>query len=385
MSTVSRAAQRLSACLLVLASVLAPPAVQAASVNAGGNRPSPQQPFVVSAVATFNYPWAIAFLPDGRMLVTEKPGRMFLVTQQGDKRELAGVPEVAYAGQIGLLDVAVSPRFASDSLVYFTYTEPGPGGSGLALARARLGASGGEARLEDLEVIWRQEPKGPGNQPGGVMAFSPDGQYLFLATGDRNRPQTAQQPDIALGKVLRLRADGSAPSDNPQASAGGVRAQTWTLGHRNPYGLAFGPDGRLWLHEMGPRGGDELNLIQPGRNYGWPEVSNGDHYSGLPIPRHDTRPEFEPPVLYWNPVIAPAGMAFYQGELFPAWRGSALIGGLVARGLVRVDFDAQGGAMERERWDLGQRIRDVAVADDGAVWLIEDAGAGRLLRLAPGR
>jgi glucose/arabinose dehydrogenase len=356
-----------------------------AQTNAGLNRPNPNKPFIASGIATFDYPWAIAFLPDGRLLVTEKAGKLFIVTQQGKKLEVSGVPKVEYEGQNGFLDVAAAPRFTDNHLIYFTFAEPAGsgGGSSLALGRARLAESGNTAKLADLAVIWRQEPNGDGGQPGGIIAFSPDGNYLFLTSGDRQRPQTAQNPDLALGKVLRLNLDGSTPSDNPMASAGGVKAQTWTTGHRNPYGLAFAPDGRLWLHEMGPRGGDELNLIQPGKNYGWPLVSNGDNYNGTPIPRHSTRPEFEPPVVYWTPVIAPAGMAFYTGDMFPAWRGSALIGGLIERGLVRITFDKNGGAQEAERWQLGHRIRDVAVAKDGAVWLIEDESDGRLLRLTP--
>lgn len=356
---------------------------RAVSINAGLNAPSATQSFAMAAVAEFEYPWAIAFLPDGRLLVPEKAGRLFLVTQGGAKTEVTGVPNVYIRGQNGMLDVAVSPDFAQNPVIYFTFVAPGPGGGALQLARARLDETFGAARLADLTIIWRQESGSSGGQPGGIIAFAPDGRHLFLSVGDRQRPSTAQDPDRARGKVLRLNLDGSVPPDNPMAAEGGVRAQTWTTGHRNPYGLAFDAAGRLWLHEMGPRGGDELNLILTGHNYGWPEVSNGDNYSGIPIPRHSTRPEFEAPVVYWTPVIAPAGLAFYEGDLFPAWRGSALIGGLVSRGLVRVAFDGQGGANEAERWDLGHRIRDVAVAADGAVWLIEDGRAGRLLRLTP--
>ncbi|MDQ0470047.1 PQQ-dependent sugar dehydrogenase [Labrys wisconsinensis] len=354
-------------------------------INAGHNQAEPTKPFVAREVASFDTPWAIAFLPDGRMLVTEKPGRIFLVTQSGRKTPVGNVPAVAAVSQNGLLDIAVSPHFQSDRGIYFSFSEPGPGGSSLALARATLAVSETAATLEDRQVIWRQSPKGGGGQPGGVIAFDPDGSHLFLTSGDRMRPLTAQDPDQALGKVLRLNPDGSTPADNPHADEGGVRAQTWTMGHRNPYGLAFAPDGKLWLHEMGPRGGDELNLIEPGGNYGWPLVSNGDNYDGTPIPRHSTRPEFVPPVLYWNPVIAPAGLAFYDGRMFPQWRGSALIGGLASMALVRVTFDGRGGAAEADRWDMGARIRDVAVAPDGALWVIEDDDPGRLLRLTPGK
>lgn len=356
---------------------------QAQGINAGDRAASTDRPFEARAVAEFDTPWAIAFLPDGRMLVTEKPGAIFLVTQEGAKTPVANVPEVAASGQNGLLDVAASPDFASTRTVYITYVEPGSGGGSLVLARAVLGESDGAAALEDLSVIWRQEPQGGRGQPGGIIAFAPDGRHLFLTSGDRMLPKTAQDPDDTRGKVLRLNLDGSTPDDNPQSAEGGVRAQTWTTGHRNPYGLAFAPDGKLWLHEMGPRGGDELNLIEPGKNYGWPVVSNGDNYSGTRIPRHATRPEFAAPALYWNPVIAPAGMVIYDGAMFPAWQGSAFIGGLAATALIRVAFDGNGGADEADRWEMEDRIRDVAVGPDGALWLIEDNSPGRLLRLTP--
>jgi glucose/arabinose dehydrogenase len=356
-----------------------------AQVNAGLNTPNPSKPFQETTVTTFDVPWALAFFQDGRMLVTEKAGRLFLVTQDGNKQQIGGVPKVEYSGQNGLLDVAISPHFDRDHSIYLTYSEPGPNGSSLALARAQLSGTENHLTLGNLQVIWRQMPKGHGGQPGGIVAFSPDGKHLFLTSGDRMRPETAQDPDQALGKVLRLNLDGTTPNDNPMASQGGVRAQTWTTGHRNPYGLAFAPDGKLWLDEMGPMGGDELNLLKPGRNYGWPVVSNGDNYDGTPIPRHDTHPEFEPPVLYWTPVIAPAGLTFYTGKLFPDWKGSAFIGSLRSQALVRVVIDANGNAREADRWDMGQRIRDVALAPDGALWLIEDAGKARLIRLTPKR
>jgi aldose sugar dehydrogenase len=356
-------------------------AALASSVNEGGRQAKAERPFSIQAVAEFDTPWALAFLPDGRMLVTEKPGAIFLVTPQGGKTPVGNVPPIAASGQNGLLDIAISPSFAEDQRIYITYSEPGAGGNSLALMRAKLVGSEQKAALEEAQVIWRQMPKGGGGQPGGIMAFDPSGKHVFLTVGDRMRPQTAQDRDQALGKVLRLNLDGSTPADNPQIADGGVRAQTWTLGHRNPYGLAFAPDGRLWLHEMGPKGGDELNLIEAGNNYGWPVVSNGDNYSGMPIPRHETRPEFTPPVVYWTPVIAPAGMVFYDGDVFPEWRGSALIGGLAAMALLRVTFDGD-SAREADRWDMGARIRDVAVAPDGAVWVIEDDSPGRLLRLS---
>lgn len=317
-------------------------------------------------------------------MVTEKPGNIFLVNQSGRKTPVTNVPDVSASGQNGLLDIEVSPNFAADRAIYFTYVEPGTGGSSLVLSRATLAVSGPRASLDDLQVIWRQTPAGGGGQPGGIIAFDPQGEHLFLSVGDRMQPNSAQDPEQARGKLLRLNLDGSTPADNPHADRGGVQAQTFTTGHRNPYGLAFAPDGKLWLHEMGPRGGDELNLIEPGSNYGWPVVSNGDNYSGSAIPRHSTRPEFAAPALYWNPVIAPAGLAFYEGDKFPEWKGSAFIGGLAALALVRVTFDDAGQPTEAERWDMEARIRDVAVAPDGDLWFIEDDSEGRLLRLIPG-
>jgi len=364
--------------------LIAPQVVAAESINAGGRASSETRPFAADAVAEFDTPWAIAFLPDGRMLVTEKPGRMFLVTQKGEKTAIDGVPEVAASGQIGLLDIAVAPDFASSNRVYFTYTEAAEGDTRLVLARATLAVSDGGARLNDPEAIWRQTPVGGRGHPGGIIAFDPEGQHLYLTVGERQLGKPAQDPQQGRGKLLRLNLDGSTPPDNPNAAEGGVPAQTWTLGHRNPYGLAFAADGTLWEHEMGPRGGDEFNRIEVGKNYGWPVVSNGDNYDGSKIPRHATRPDFAAPLLYWNPIIAPAGLVFYEGAMFPQWRGSALIGGLGAGVLVRVAFE-NGQPDEAERWDMGARIRDVAVAPDGAVWIIEDDAPGRLLRLTPAK
>lgn len=353
------------------------------SINAGQHTATDTLPFVSSSVAKFNHPWAIAFLPDGRMLVTEKPGHIYLVTQSGKKTRLDNVPKVHFSGQNGLLDIAPAPDFATSSTVYLSYVEPDPDGSRLALARATLFENNQAAALKNLSVIWHQIPGGGGGQPGGIIAFDPDGAHLFLSVGDRMRPHSAQNSTQARGKVLRLKLDGTTPQDNPQATRGGILGQTWTTGHRNAYGLAFAADGRLWSHEMGPRGGDEFNLIEPGNNYGWPEVSNGRHYSGWPIPDHDTRPEFTPPPLYWTPVIAPAGLVFYEGNMFKQWQGSALIGGLATKALIRVDFNADGQPFEADRWSMKARVRDVAEAPDGAIWIIEDDSPGQLRRLTP--
>jgi len=380
--------RRYVAGVALVAGVLGHAAYAAAPRNEG-NRPYDKAlPFAVQPVATFDMPWALAFLPDGRMLVTEKTGHLYIVTPQGKKQEIKGVPAVTYSGQNGLLDVALGPTWQDDGMIYLTYVEAGDGAN-LALARARLDQEG--SALRDLRVIWRATPDGdkngggPGGQPGGIIAFSPDGRYLFLTSGDRMRPRTAQDPKLPLGKVLRMFPDGRVPPDNPWAKDGGARALMWSTGHRNPYGLAYAPDGQLWLHEMGPMGGDELNLEQPGKNYGWPVVSYGDNYNGTPIPRPPTHPEFQEPVLYWTPVIAPAGLIFYKGKMFPQWQGSAFIGALRSQALVRVAFDGQGGAREENRWNMGARIRDVAEAPDGALWLLEDSSEGRLLRLTPGQ
>lgn len=363
----------------------------AESINAGGRPANPSVPFDRAEVARFDYPWAIAFLPDGRLLVTEKPGRIFLVTPKGAKTEITGIPAVHYSGQDGLLDVEPAPDFSTSRRIYFTFVEPGTGGGRLALARARLReaaeagqpAGSGAAHVEAVAVLWRAEPSGGGGQPGGIIAFSPDGHHLFLSSGDRMRPMTAQDLGDSRGKIIRLDLDGTAPPDNPFSGRAGARPEIWTVGHRNPYGLAFAADGTLFEHEMGPRGGDEFNRIEKGRNYGWPLVSNGINYDGTPIPPHASRPEFVAPPLYWTPVIAPAGMSFYEGNLFAGWRGSVLIGGLQSRGLVRVAFRPDGQPYEADRFDLGHRIRDVAVAADGAIWIIEDEEDGRLLRLTP--
>ena len=354
-----------------------------ASINAGDREAKAEAPFTVTSVAEFNTPWAIAFLPDGRLVVTEKPGEIFIVTEAGKKTEVAGVPKVAFGGQNGLLDIEPAPDFAKSKALYFTYNELADGGSSVVLARARLAESGDKAALEDLTTLWKQDVVAKGGQPGGKIAFAPDGKHLFLTVGDRMQPATAQDDKAPMGKILRMNLDGSVPQDNPNAGEDGIRGLTWTTGHRNPYGLAFAPDGTLWEHEMGPRGGDEFNLIKPGLNYGWPVVSNGDNYSGRPIPRHSTRPEFEAPRVYWNPVISPGGLTFYKGNLFKAWDGSALIAGLSSMALVRVAFDSKGQPDEAERFDMGNRIRDVAVGPDGAIWLIEDDDPGRLLKLTP--
>jgi glucose/arabinose dehydrogenase len=336
-----------------------------------------------TAVATFASPWAMAFLPDGRALVTEKGGTLRIVTQAGVKSApLGGVPTVAAGGQGGLLDIALHPNFASNALVYLSFSESGTGGSGLAVARGTLVEDAAGPRLTGVSTIWRQAPKVSGSGHfGGRMAFAPDG-TLYVTAGERQRGSPAQDMTQTLGKIIRINADGSIPTDNPFVSTAGARTEIWSLGHRNPYGLAFDSAGRLWEHEMGPEGGDEFNLVTRGGNYGWPNVSNGQDYGGGNIPDHAPGDGYVAPLLSWTPVIAPGGMILYSGNLFAAWRGDAIIAGLVSQGLVRVRFTPT-SAVEQQRIALGARIREVEQGPDGAIWVLEDSSSGRLLRLVP--
>jgi len=405
----------MKACVSALLVLMLVPMENRAQVNAGSQASESTLPFTMTRVADFNLPWRIAFLPDGRMLVTEKVGPVWLVTQQGAKTPVANVPAVLTSGQGGMLGIYTSPNYATDHAVYLTYSEPGDGGSSLALARAKLSIGDASASLDDLQVIWRDGARGRGGQFGAAVAFSPDKKFLFLAVGDRQRMTPAQDPNSPLGKILRLTLDGKPAPGNPQAGKTGAAtldiinpprntelaktataaftytfpgpnltpAETWTMGHRTPYGLAFGPDGRLWELEHGPRGGDELNLIEPGKNYGWPLVSYATNYDRVEIPSPDTRPDLAKPVIYWTPVIAPGNFTFYDGAMFPRWKGSALIGGMATRTLSRITFDGKGGATPAERWSVGEQIRDVAVAPDGAVWVVTNDRAGGLFRLTP--
>jgi glucose/arabinose dehydrogenase len=386
-----------------------------AQTNAGEQQPAPSLPFTMNKVATFDLPWRIAFLPDGRMLITEKVGALWLVTQSGEKTQVANVPAVLYKGQAGMLGVFLSPHYAKDHSIYLTYAEPHEDGSSLALARAQLKIGQNSASLEELKVIWRDGEGGQGGQFGAQVAFAPDGRSLFLSSGDRQRMTPAQDPNQPLGKILHLTLDGKPAPGNPMAGKTGAAsvpvinppsdteaaktapvvrtytfpgpnltpAETWSSGHRTPYGLAFAPDGRLWEVEHGPRGGDELNLIERGKNYGWPLVSYGKNYNGVPIPNPETRSDLAEPVIYWVPVIAPGNLMFYKGAMFPQWNGSGFVSGLATQSLVRITFDDHGGATPVERWSIGFRVRDMEVAPDGALWLIQDTKDGGLYRATP--
>lgn len=360
-----------------------------------GNAPAAVQgdarPFTVQEIADFDEPWAMTFAPDGRhALITEKGGKLKL-WRVADNRivEVSGLPPVSVGGQGGLGDVVLHPDFERNGMVYLSWVVDGEGGRLATVGRGRLvvNDASGQASLENVTPIWRQSE---GHSEGGHfshrIAFGPDGK-LYISSGDRQNFDPAQDPNGNLGRIVRLNDDGSVPADNPWAERGGVGAQAWTMGNRNPLGLAFAPDGRLWSNEMGPRGGDEFNRIERGANYGYPLVSDGNHYDGRDIPDHATRPEFNAPEVTWTPVISPSSLIFYTGSQFPQWRGNALIGGLGARGIVRVEITGD-TAREVERLDLGARIREVEQAPDGSLYVLEDEASGsqgRLLKLVPAR
>ena len=341
-------------------------------------------PFQVQVVADFESPWAMTFLPDGRMLITEKAGTLLLVSADGQQRQrVDGIPTVSSEGQGGLHDVVLHPDFAQNRFVYFSYVEAGQGGKGVVLARGVL-ADGAQPALQKVETLFRATPYVDGDGHfAGRIAFSPDG-FLFFTNGDRQKFDPAQEPKATLGKVLRLTADGQPAPGNPLLDKG-FHPAVWSYGHRNPLGIAFDAAGNLWEQEMGPKGGDELNLILAGRNYGYPIVSEGDHYDDKPIPDHATRPEFEKPKVSWTPVISPGGLMVYSGKLWPEWKGDVFIGGLSSQALVRVDVNGT-NASKGDQFPMGERIREPEEGPDGAIWLLEDGrrnGKGRLLKLTP--
>lgn len=364
-------------------------------------------------VATLDYPWALTFLPDGRFLVSERDnsqqvsGKLWLFDQTGTKAEISGLP-----ANFGVLDIALDPKFgvvrglqASNRKVYITFLEPGDASTarlgrgaadtslqpmGLALLRADLVENASGPTLENVTVIWRQTPKigslsGSG-EPGGMLAFSPDGKYLFLTSGDRQELDPDELFDLSntLGKTIRILPNGSIPADNPFVNTSGASRDIWTLGHRNPYGLAFSPEGLLWQHEQGPQGGDEFNLLEAGGNYGWPKVSNGRNYGATydGLPDHRPGDGYVGPAAFWDPAIAPSGLLFYKGSLFDGWQGSAVLGALRGRALHRLSVSGR-TASKAQSIAMDARIRDVAEAADGAIWVVEDKPSGKIRRLTP--
>lgn len=346
-----------------------------------------QQPFKSEAITTHAEPWAIAFLPDNRVLVNERRGNMFVVDPATKaKGTITGVPAVAYGGQGGLHDVALHPNYANNSIVYISYAEAGSGGAaggaGGAVARAKLTLTSNGGALSDLSVIWRHSQRAIGGlQFACRLLFGSDG-ALWIASGEINQMFPSQDMTANLGKMIKLYDNGTAFAGNPFASQGAIQSQIWSLGHRNPLGFDWDAQGRLWEVEMGPMGGDELNLIQSGANYGWPLVSEGTHYNGTQIPKHSTRPDFAAPKAFWVPVISPAGMIIYKGSLFSSWTGNAIITGLSAQGIVRVTITGD-TAKEAQRISMGKRMRGVREHKDGSIWVIEDGQNGRLLKLTP--
>ncbi len=328
-----------------------------------------------------DHPWGMTVLPDGRILVTERAGSLRTVTNGAVSKPIAGLPKIWAHGQGGVLDVALSPGFARDRLVYVSFAEAGDGGASTAVARGRLNDSA--TALTNVEVIFRQTPKvDGGNHFGGRLAFAPDGK-LFVTTGERFKFEPAQDLASGLGKIFRINPDGSIPSDNPFVQRKDAQPAIWSYGHRNVQGAAIHPlTGALWTDEFGPAGGDELNIPEAGRNYGWPLVSWGRHYNGDDIPDPPTRPDLADAIYYWNPVISPSGMTFYTGQLFTPWRGNLLLGGLSSKAIVRLELDGRRVTKE-ERIDMGARIRDVVQGPDGAVYALTDESNGEILRLTP--
>jgi glucose/arabinose dehydrogenase len=330
------------------------------------------------------HPWGLTFLPDGGMLVTERPGRMRIVGGDGSlSPPLDGLPEIWARGQGGLLDVEVDPAFEDNRLVYFSFSEPGPGGAGTAVARAHLDEA--ENRLGELEIIFRQQPKSRGGRHfGSRLVFARDG-TLFVTVGERGQRQRTQDFTINRGQVVRIAPDGSIPRDNPFVGKQGYRPEVWSYGHRNPQGAALHPEtGELWVHEHGARGGDEINVPEAGKNYGWPVISYGRHYTGGQIGVGTHKQGMEQPIYYWDPSIAPSGMDFYTGDKFPEWRGDLLVGALKFQLLVRLELDGREVVSEeRMLHGLDERIRAVDVGPDGYVYLLTDSSEGRILRLVP--
>lgn len=335
-------------------------------------------------VAELNEPWALAVLPDSRLLVTEKSGKLILFNPKNrTKIFIQNVPKVAYGGQGGLGEVVIHPQFLQNHRVYLSYAEAGPSGYGAVVVSADLNLDEPQPQLKNTRVIWKQVPKVSGQGHYAHRLAFDDSGNLWISSGERQKFDPAQDMTSNLGKILRLKDDGSVLPDNPFQSQGEVAKQIWSLGHRNPLGMAFDPQGQLWVVEMGPQGGDELNLIQKSKNYGYPHVSNGDHYSGLNIPDHATRPEFEAPQLDWTPVISPSSLMFYTGSLFPEWKNKAIIGGLSSEALIIVDTRSK-PVKEMQRIAMKKRIRGIQQGQDGSLWIIEDGKNAHLIHMTGG-
>jgi glucose/arabinose dehydrogenase len=354
---------------------------EAAAVKAGGET----EVEIATVAGGLAHPWSLAFLPDGRMLVTERPGRLRYVTRDGGVSEpVAGVPAVFAEGQGGLLDVVLDPDFAANSTIYLSYAEPAADGTnGTAVARARLDGQ----QLDDVKVLFRQQPKFPGRHHfGSRLVFARDG-TLFVTLGERNSERDlAQDLGTHIGKIVRITTDGEAPADNPFIGREGALPEIWTYGHRNLQGATLHPEtGRLWTHEHGPRGGDEINLPEPGRNYGWPIITYGREYHGPAIGEGTRKAGMEDPLHFWVPSIGPSGMAFHSGRGHPAWKGQLFVGALPAKQLVRLEIGDDGRVKREERIAIGSRVRDVREGPDGALYLATDEDAGQILRIVPAK
>jgi aldose sugar dehydrogenase len=336
------------------------------------------------------HPWAISFLPDGMMIVTERPGRMRLVTQEGQlSSPVRGLPEVDSRGQGGLLDVVPDPNHTTNGLIYWSYSEPrGGDDNGTAVARARL-VRDNPPRVDNIEVIFRMKPDLASTMHfGSRLVFSPDGEYLFIGLGERSIDEgrhQAQRLDSHFGKVVRIHPDGRVPDDNPFVNRDGALPEIWSIGHRNIQAAALHPDtGQLWVVEHGAKGGDEINVVERGKDYGWPTIAYGREYDGEPIGKGITQaPAMEQPIYYWDPILAPSGMLFYTGDLFPQWKGSLFVGGLAGKHISRLTLEGQRVIGEERILPERARIRDLAQGPDGAIYLVTDEGEGELLKLVP--
>ena len=336
-------------------------------------------------VSEFNKPWAMSFIDSDNLMITTKVGKLWLVNSSGEKSLVSGTPKVFAGGQGGLGDVVLHPNYATNKLIYISYIDSGNAGKTryASVIRGTLEMSN-TPQLKNIETIWKQSPARSGKGHfSHRIAFGLNGtqhaRKIFITSGDRQEQTPAQKWDMALGKIIRLNEDGTIPTNNPFQDKGDLAKTFWTIGHRNALGIAFAKNGQLWAHEMGPRHGDELNLIIAGKNYGWPIVSEGNHYSGAKIPIHETRPEFMAPKLYWVPTVAPSGLVFYEGDEFSEWKGNAFIGGLKSKALVRIGFN-NGKPFEAERFSWSKRVREVEIDNKGAIWVLEDGSSGRLIK-----